>query len=181
MAVPILARTISYLDSAGEAVVVVKSPGLEGEGLSRALGVVRMVHHQCHQLRVGMVRVCVAGSKVTIGLIGGVGEKTVGAREDLVVGVAHGGMDQVVEWAVGVDVTELFTFYDLLWVVPSSLVYARFTKETLTGFIIDIRIKQEIISDSRVTDLLEYSTKNVTRTQVWDPNILYLSPKYHLV
>jgi hypothetical protein len=108
MAVPILARTISYLDSvAGEAVVVVKFPGLEGEGLPRALGVVRMAHHQCHQLRVGMVGVCVAGSKVTIGLIGGVGEKAVGAREDLVVGVA-GGMDQVVEWAVGVvDVTEL--------------------------------------------------------------------------
>jgi hypothetical protein len=76
-----------------------------------------MAHHQCHQPRVGMVRVCVAGSKVTIGLIDGVGEMVVGAREDLVVGVG-GGMDQVVEWAVGVDVTEL---YDLLSVGLTSL------------------------------------------------------------
>ena len=116
MAVPILARTKSYLDSAaGEVVVVVvKFPDLEGEGLSWALGVVRMARHQCHQSRVGMVRVCVADSKVKIGPIGGVGEMAVGAREDSVVGVAHDGMDQVVEWAVGVDVTELFTFYDLL-------------------------------------------------------------------
>ena len=72
MAVSILARTISYLDSAaGEAVVVVvvvTFPGLEGE--SRALGVVRKAHHQCHQLRVGMVRVCVADRNVTTGLIG---------------------------------------------------------------------------------------------------------------
>jgi WD domain, G-beta repeat len=117
-AVPILARTISYLDSAaGEVVVVVvvvKFPGLEGEGLSRALGVVRMAHHQCHQLQVGMVRVCVAVSKVTIGLIGGAGERVAGAQEDSVVGVVNDGMDQVAEWAVGVDVTELFTFYDLL-------------------------------------------------------------------
>jgi hypothetical protein len=111
MAVPILARTISYLDSAaGEAVVVVaavKFPGLEGEGLSQALGIVRMAHHRCHQPRVGMVRDFVVGSKVRIGLTG-VGEMVVGAREDLVVGVAHGGMDQVGEWAVEVGVTELF-------------------------------------------------------------------------
>jgi len=124
------ARTISYLDSAaGEAVVVVvvvKFPGLEGEGLSRALGVVRIVHHQCHQLRVGMVRVCVADGKVTTGLIG---EMVVGGEEDLVVGVAHGGTDQVV---VGVDVTELFTFYGLLSVsLALSLVYARFAKGKL--------------------------------------------------
>jgi hypothetical protein len=137
IAVPILARTISSLDSAaGEAVVVVvvvKFPGLEGEGLPRALGVVRMAHHQCHQLRVGMVRVRVAGSKVKIGLIGGVGEMVVGAREDLVVGAA-GGMDQVVEWAVGVDVTELFTFYDLVSVGLAfllSLVHAHFAKGKL--------------------------------------------------
>lgn len=147
MAVLILAWTISYLDSAaGEAaavVVVVKFPGLEEEGLSRALEVVRMAHHQCHQLRVRMARVCVAGSKVTTGHIDVVGEMVVveeavvdmivvGARGDLVVGVAHGGMDQVVEWVVGVDVTELFTFYDLLSVGLAfflSLVYARFVKE----------------------------------------------------
>lgn len=122
MAVPILARTTLYLDSApGEAVlvlavvVVVRFQGLEEEGLPRALGVVRMVHHQCRQLRVGMVKVskaCVADSKVKIGLIDGVVEMVVvGAREDLVVvGAAHGGLDQVVEWAVEVDVTELFTF-----------------------------------------------------------------------
>lgn len=112
-AVRTLARTISYLDSAaGEAVavvVVVRFQGLE-EGLSRALGVVQMVHHQCHhQLPVGMVKVCVVGSKVTIGLIDGVEEMVVGAREDLVVGVVHGGMDQVVGWAVGADVTEFMT------------------------------------------------------------------------
>ena len=142
MAVVILARTISYLDSAaGEAVVVVvvKFPGLEGEGLSRALGVVRMAHHQCHQLQVGMVIVCVADSKVTTGVIGEmsvVGEAVVdtmvvGAREDLVVGVAHGGTDQVV---VGVDVTALFTFYGLLSVSLAfllSLVNARFSKRKL--------------------------------------------------
>ena len=133
MRVLILARTISYLGSAaGEAVVavvVVKFPGLEGEGLSRALGVVRMSHRQCDQLRVGMVRVCVAGSKVTTGLIDEmvmVDTMVVDAREDLVVGVAHGGMDQVV---VGVDVTELITFYGLLSVSLAfllSLVCARF-------------------------------------------------------
>jgi len=142
MAVPILTRTILYLDSAaGEAVVVVvvmKFPGLEGEELPRALGIVRMAHRQCHQLRVGMVRVCVADSKVRIGLIGGVGEMVVGAREDLVVGVAHGGMDQVVEWAVGVDVTELFTLYDLLSVglafLLFPLVYARFAKGKLCTY-----------------------------------------------
>ena len=124
--------------AAGEAVLVVvvaKFPCLEGE--SRALGVVRMAHHQCHQLRVGMV-VCVADSKVTTGLIGEilvVGEAVVdtmvvGAREDLVVGVVHGGTDQVV---VGVDVTELFTFHGLLSVSLAllSLVYARFAKEKL--------------------------------------------------
>ena len=112
MAVSILARTISYLVSvAGEAVVVVvvvsvKFPGLEVEveGLPRALGVVRMAHRRCHQLRVGMVRVCVVGNRARIGLID-VGEM-VDAREDL--GVAHGGMAQVVEWAVEVGVTELF-------------------------------------------------------------------------
>ena len=127
------ARTISYLDSAaGEAVVVVvvvKFPGLEG--LSQALGVVRIVHHQCHQLRVGMVRVCVANSKVTTVLIGEmvVDTMVVGAQEDLVMGVAHGGTDQVV---VGVDVTELFTFYGLLSVsLALSLVYARFAKGKL--------------------------------------------------
>lgn len=147
MAVLILAWTISYLDSAGAGeaavvVVVVRFLDLEGEGLSRALGVVRMVHHQCHQLRVEMVRACVVGSKVTTGLIDVVGEMVVvgeavvdtmvvGAREDLVVAVAHGGMDQVVEWVVGVDATELFTFYDLLSVGLAfflSLVYARFAK-----------------------------------------------------
>ena len=109
-AVPILAWTISYLDSAeGEVAVVVevvKFLGSEGEGLSRALGVDRMAHRQCHRRRVGMVRVCEAGSKVTIGLIDGVGEM-VGAQEGLVVG-EDGGMAQVVEWAVEVDVTELF-------------------------------------------------------------------------
>jgi hypothetical protein len=135
-AVPILARTISYLDSAaGEVVVVVvvvvKFPGLEG--LSQALGVVRMAHHQCRQVRVGMVRVCVAGSRVTIGLIDGVGEMVVGARADLVVGV-DGGMDQVVEWAVGVDVTELFTFYDLLSVGLAFLLsLVLYTHATLKG------------------------------------------------
>lgn len=119
MAVPILARTTSYLDSAaGEAVlvlavvvvVVVRFLGLEGEGLPRALGVVRMVHHQCRRLRVGMakVRVCVADSKVRSGLIDGVVVMVV--VDDLVVGAAHGGMDQEVEWAVEVVVTELFTF-----------------------------------------------------------------------
>jgi len=125
IAVPILARTIPYLDSVAEEAVevveVVKFLGLEGVGLSRALGVVRMAHHQCHRLQVGMVRVCVAGSKVKIGLIDGV-EMVVGAREDLVVGVA-GGMDQVVEWAVGVGVTELFTFYDLLSVGLAFLLF----------------------------------------------------------
>jgi hypothetical protein len=77
---------------------------LEGEGLCLALGVVRTAH-QCRRLWIARVRV--AGSKATIGLIGGVGEMVVvggarvvvdtmavgGAREDLVVGVAHGGMD----------------------------------------------------------------------------------------
>ena len=95
-----------------------------------------MAHHQCHQLRVGMVRVRAAGSKVKIGLIGGVEEMVVGAREDSVVGVA-GGMDQVVEWAVGVDVIELFTFYDS---IPGglafllSLAYARFAKGNLCTY-----------------------------------------------
>jgi hypothetical protein len=140
MAVPTLARTISYLDSAaGEAVVVVvvvKFPDLEGEGLSPALGVVRMAHHQCRQLRVGMARVCVAGSKVKIGLIGGVGEMVVGAREDLV-GVGHGGMDQGVEWAVGVDVTELFTFYDWL---TSRAIFPLYTHVSLKGDCVHIDI-----------------------------------------
>ena len=78
--------------------------------------------------------VCVADSKVTTGLIGKmvvvsevvVDTMVVGTREDLVVGVAHGGTDRVV---VGVDVTELFTFYGLLSVSLAfllSLVYARF-------------------------------------------------------
>ena len=121
MAVPVLAWMISCLDlAAGEAVVVValvKFLGLEEESL--ALGVARMAHHQCHQLWVLMVRVRVAGSKVMTGVIGEVGEMVVvgavavdtmvvamGALEDLVVGVAHGGMDRV-EWVVGVDVTDI--------------------------------------------------------------------------
>jgi hypothetical protein len=126
MAVPVLAWMISCLDSAaGEAVVVVavvKFQGLEGEGSSLVLGVVRMAHH-CHQLWVLMIRVRVAGSKVMTGVIGGVGEMVVvgavavdtmvvGALEDLVVGVAHGGMDQV-EWVVGVDVTDIFMIFCL--------------------------------------------------------------------
>ena len=51
-----------------------------------------------------MARVCVAGSKVMIGVIGGAGE---------VVGVAHGGgMDQTV--SVGVNNAELSSFYNLV-------------------------------------------------------------------
>jgi hypothetical protein len=128
--VRVQARTTSCLDSAaGEAVVaaVVEMRFLESEeeeGLCLALGVVRMAH-QCRRLR--MARVRVAGSKAMIGLIGGAGEMVLvggawvvvdtkavgGAREDLeVVGVAHGGMDQVD--SVGADDTEMSSFYDLL-------------------------------------------------------------------
>ncbi len=73
-----------------------------------------MARHQCRRLRVWMVKVRVAGSKVMIGAIGEVEEMAedmtaVAAQEDLEVGVAHDGMDQVA-WAVGAGVTELFTF-----------------------------------------------------------------------
>jgi hypothetical protein len=70
---------------------------------------------------------------VRSGLIDGVVVMVVaGAREDLVVGAAHGGMDQVVvEWAVGVDVTELFTFYDLLSVGLAFLLFLSIHKGNL--------------------------------------------------
>jgi hypothetical protein len=82
--------------------------------LDLAPGVVRMAR-RCRQWT---AKVRVAGSKVTIGLIGGAGERAVvggvrvvvdmmavGDREDLeVVGVARGGVDRA-EF-VGVDVTE---------------------------------------------------------------------------
>ena len=121
----------SCLDLAEEeagavAAVVVRFLGSEeGEGLSPALGVVRMAH-QCRRVWVWMAKVRVAGSKVKIGLIGGAAEmveagavravadtKAVGAREDLeVVGVARGGMDRADP--VGVVVTELSPFHNLL-------------------------------------------------------------------
>jgi len=109
-------RMISYLDSAAAvAVVVVKFPGLEGV-------VVQMARRRCRRwLRVWMAKVRVAGSKVMIGAIGGVGEMVedvaveqavvedttaVGGRGDLEAGVAHDGMGQV-EWAVEVGAIDL--------------------------------------------------------------------------
>ena len=63
------------LDSAAEEAVVagvvsMRFLDLEGEGLCLALGLARTAH-RCRRLR--MARVCVAGSKVMIGLISGAG------------------------------------------------------------------------------------------------------------
>ena len=128
IAVRVLARMMSLcLDSAaGEpGAVAVKFPGSEEGEVSLELGAVRMAH-QCRRVWVWMAKVHVAGSKVMIGPIGGVGQmvevgavravadtKVVGALEGLeVVGAARGGMDRAE--SVGVVVTELSPFYYLL-------------------------------------------------------------------